>query len=113
MRKFILVLALSFLPVISYAHSCQIFEISPENHSLKIQYQLMKVAPNSNIELRFLDRFAGIENLSERASALRIKDENDQRLLPEILGNGLYRFSSKNSSSIKINFEMVIKESKS
>ncbi len=106
MKKFILVLALCFLPVISYAHSCQIFEISPENHSLKIQYQLMKVAPNSNIELRFLDRFAGIENLSQRVSMLRIKDENDQRLLPEISGNGLYRFSSRNSSVIKINFEM-------
>ena len=110
MRKFILVLALCFLPLISYAHSCQIFEISPDNHSLKIQYQLMKVAPNSNIELRFLDRFAGIENLSERVSTLRIKDENDQRLLPEISGNGLYRFSSRNSSLIKINFEMRLSQ---
>ena len=110
MRKFILALVLCFLPGISYAHSCQIFEISPENHSLKIQCQLIKVAPNSKIELRFLDRFAGIENLSQRVSTLRIKDENDQRLLPEMSSNGLYRFLSRNSSVIKVNFEMRLSQ---
>lgn len=110
MKTIILVLVFCLLPVISSAHSCQISEISPENHSLKIQCQLAEVPPNSKIALRFLARFAGIENLSERVSTLRIKDENDQRLLPEILGNGLYRFSSKNSPAIKINFELRLSQ---
>ena len=110
MRKFFLVLMLCLLSEISYADSCQISEISPENRSLKIQLQLTAIPANSQVQLRFLDRFAGIENLSERVSTLRIKDENDQRLLPEISGNGLYRFSSKNSLIIKINFEMRLSQ---
>lgn len=110
MRKFFPALMLCLLSAISYADSCQISKISPENRSLKIQIQLAAIAPNSQVQIRFLDRFAGIENLSERVSTLRIKDENDQRLLPEISGNGLYHFSSKNSLIIKINFEMRLVE---
>ena len=110
MRKIFLALTLCLLSAISYADSCQISEISPENRSLKIQIQLAAIAPNSQVQIRFLDRFAGIENLSERVSTLRIKDETDQRLLPEISGNGLYRFSTKSSSIIKINFEMRLSE---
>ena len=110
MKIIFLALMLCLLPIISYADTCQISEISPENRSLKIQLQLASIASNSQVQLRFLDRFAGIENLSERVSTLRIKDENDQRLLPEISGNSLYRFSSKNSSIIKINFEMRLSQ---
>jgi predicted metalloprotease with PDZ domain len=108
-KNFILALVLCIFPSVAHSHSCQILEISPENHSLKIQLQLAKITPNSQIELRFLDRFAGIENLSQRVSTLRIKGENDQRLLPEILSNGQYRFVAK-SSSIKINFEMRLSQ---
>ena len=110
MRKIFLALMLCLLSEISYADACQISEISPENRSLKIQLQLTAIPANSQVQLRFLDRFAGLENLSERVSTLRIKDENDQRLLPDISGNGLYRFSSNNSKIIKINFEMRLSQ---
>ncbi|HEX4950867.1 MAG TPA: hypothetical protein VFZ34_29670 [Blastocatellia bacterium] len=58
------------------------------------------------IELRFMDHFAGLEALSERLYGLQIKNANGQRLLPEILGGGVYRVNPGGESQLTIAYEL-------
>ena len=85
---------------------CQISELSPSVHSFKVSCTVSELPPNGKFEMRFVDRFAGIEKLSERVFSLRIKDANDQRILPEILGNGIYRFNAGNAAEISFAYEI-------
>ncbi len=93
-------------PVFAVPAFCQISEIAPSAQSFKVSCTVSELPPNGKFEMRFVDRFAGIEKLSERVFSLRIKDANDQRILPEILGNGIYRFNAGNATEISFAYEI-------
>jgi predicted metalloprotease with PDZ domain len=57
--------------------------------------------------LHFTDRFAGVDRLSERIFALKVREENNGVLQLEMGGDGLYFFKNeKPSQAITINYEM-------
>ncbi len=93
-------------PVFAVPTFCQISEIAPSAQSFKVSCRVSELPPNGKFEMRFVDRFAGIEKLSERVFSLRIKDANGQRILPEILGNGIYRFNAGNAADISFAYEI-------
>lgn len=93
-------------PVPASTLSCEISSFAPAERSFKVGCTVRNVPATGKIELRFLDRFAGIERMSDRIAGLQIKDATGQRLLPEILGNGGYRFAPGNSAQITFEYEM-------
>jgi predicted metalloprotease with PDZ domain len=108
-RQFCLsLIALLAFPAAGFAATlfCQISSISPAERSFKVSCTLSDFPAADKIELRFVDHFAGIERLSERLFGLQIKDASGQRLLPELLGNGVYRISPGTSSSLAVEYEM-------
>jgi predicted metalloprotease with PDZ domain len=69
---------------------CRIDRISPQNHTLEVKC-IVKL-PAKKIQLRFADRFAGVERLSERVYRLKVRDEKGSALEMELHGDGLYSF---------------------
>jgi predicted metalloprotease with PDZ domain len=102
-----LVVCLSFsLSLFAAPLSCQLSTFNPAERSFKVRCIASDLPATDKIELQFLARFAGIEGLSERVFGLQIKDEAGQRLLPEILGDGVYRLSRGRSAQITLEYEM-------
>ncbi len=101
-----------FFPAASFAATlfCQISSISPYERSLKVSCTVSDLPITGKVELRFADRFAGIEGLSERLYGLQIRDTNGQRLLPEILGSGVYRINPANSSQLTLEYQLRLAE---
>ena len=104
--------AFFFFPAASFATTlfCQISSLSPNERSLKVSCAVSNFPATGKVELRFADRFAGIEGLSERLYGLQIRDANGQRLLPEILGGGVYRINPGNSSQLTLEYQLRLAE---
>ncbi|HKQ79372.1 MAG TPA: hypothetical protein VJ810_37100 [Blastocatellia bacterium] len=84
--------------------TCRIDRISPQNRTLAVS--CAATLPAEKFELRFTDRFAGVERLSERVYGLKIRDDEGGVLPLEIRGDGLYRFSLKSRRWFTIDYEM-------
>ncbi|MBL8205129.1 MAG: hypothetical protein JNM09_12925 [Blastocatellia bacterium] len=89
---------------------CQTSSFSPFERSFKVSCTASDLPTTGKVELRFADRFAGLERLSERLYGLQIRDADEQRLLPEILGDGVYRVNPNNSPSLKLEYEVRLAE---
>jgi hypothetical protein len=86
------------------ALACRIDRISPQNRSLFVSCAV--TLPPEKFQLRFANRFAGVDRLSERVYGLKIKDETGAALFPEIHGDGVYFFDAMGGRRITIDFEM-------
>ena len=111
-RWFFFFSALLYFPAVTFAATlfCQATSFSPAERSLKINCAVSDFPTTGKVELRFVDRFAGIEGLSERVYGIQIRDTNGQRLLPEILGNGIYRIKPGNSSQLTLEYQLRLAE---
>jgi predicted metalloprotease with PDZ domain len=111
-RLFFFLSALLVFPAVSFAATlfCQISAFSPDERSFKVSCAVSDLPTTGKIELRFADRFAGIERLSERIYGVQIKDASGQRLLPEILGGGTYRVNPGNSSQLTLEYQLRLSE---
>lgn len=83
---------------------CQINRISTANRSLAITCSATNL-PAGKTAIQFVDRFAGIEGLSERVASLKIAASPNSSLPLELRGNGLFLFAA-NSGSVTISYEM-------
>ncbi len=93
------------LPV-SPSLSCQISDLSVHHRSLRVNCT-SSVLPVGKSQLRFLDRFAGLDRLSERVFALQIKDEAGVVLPLELHGGGQYYFSVVgHAQRVSISYEL-------
>ncbi|MGH9803455.1 MAG: hypothetical protein ACRD82_24080 [Blastocatellia bacterium] len=86
--------------------NCQINRISPPNHSAEISCSVDGL-PNGKAAISFVDRFAGIDRLSERVHSLKLTAASGEALPVEIRGNGLYLFSAK-PGAVKFSYEMKL-----
>ncbi len=111
---FFLLSALSLFPTLSFAATlfCQISSIAPTERALKVGCTVSDFPTTGKVELRFTDRFAGIEGLSERLYGLQIKDATGRRLLPEILGSGVYRVNPNSSAQLTLEYQLRLAEVK-
>ncbi len=111
-RWFFFFSLLLFFPAASFAATlfCQISAISPHERSFKVSCTVSAFPAADKVELRFADRFAGIERLSERLYGLQIRAANGQRLLPEILGSGVYRINPGNSAQLTLEYQLRLAE---
>jgi predicted metalloprotease with PDZ domain len=111
-RLFFFLSALFVLPAVNLATTlfCQTSAFSPDERSFRVNCTISDFPTTSKIQLRFADRFAGIERLSERIYGVQIKDANGQRLLPEILGGGTYRVNPGNSSQLTLEYQLRLAE---
>lgn len=86
--------------------SCQISDLSVHHRSLRISCTT-SVLPAGKSQLRFLDQFAGLDRLSERVFALRVKDAAGAVLPLEIHGGGQYYFSVVgHAQQVSISYEL-------
>ncbi len=114
-RLLFLLAAFSFsLPVFASTLTCQLSSFASGERSFKVSCTAADLPAAGKIELRFLDRFAGTERLSDRLFGLQIKDAGGQRLLPEILGNGVYRLDPGNApgNAERLTFEYELRLSR-
>jgi predicted metalloprotease with PDZ domain len=89
-----------------FRFDCSINRISPQSRSLNISCTTSPLS-TGRFGLHFTDQFAGVDRLSERVFALKLRGENNLVLQPEISGDGLYFFKNdKHSQKITINYEM-------
>ncbi len=111
-RWFFFFSAFLLFPAAGFAATlfCQTSSFSPNERSLKVSCTISDFPTTGKIELRFADRFAGIERLSERIYGVQIKDANGQRLLPEILGGGVYRVNPGNASQLTLEYQLRLAE---
>ncbi len=84
--------------------TCRIDRISPQKRALAVS--CAAEAPAEKFQLRFADRFAGVDRLSERVYGLKIKDGKGAALSLEIRGDGLYRSEAQERGRITIDYEM-------
>lgn len=84
--------------------TCQIKHISPAQRTLNISCAISAL-PARRVLLRFVDRFAGVEGLSERVYALKVSALQGAPLPLELRGSGWYAFSST-GQSVTISYEM-------
>lgn len=103
---FAILICLSGGGTVRAATSCRIFDISPEKRTLSITCLIREAEEGRNV-LRFLDQFAGIENLSDRIGAVRLRDASGATLPTEIRGDGLFTFNvGKASRPIEIRYDV-------
>jgi predicted metalloprotease with PDZ domain len=98
-------LLLSF-PAFASTLTCEISSIAPTERTCKIRCTASGFPPTGKLEFRFLDRFAGIERLSERIFGLRVNDATGQRLIPEVRGNGSYHIATEQAAQITFEYEL-------
>jgi|GEM_PF-1061285 len=72
--------------------TCRISVISPHGRSLSVTCSAFPL-PEGRAQLRFTDQFAGLDHLSERIFALKVRDANGAIRPLEIHGGGSYVFS--------------------
>ncbi len=84
--------------------NCQISRLSQPNHSLEISCSV-EISGKDKTAISFVDRFAGVDRLSERVHSLKIATASGEALPVEIRGNGLYLISAK-PGPVKISYEM-------
>jgi hypothetical protein len=103
---------LLFFPAANFAATmfCQISATAPAERSVKVSCAVSDFTTTSKIELRFAERFAGLEGLSQRLYRPQIKDANGQRLLPEILGSGVFRVHPNASPRFTLEYELRLAE---
>ena len=111
-RWFFFFSLLLFFPAAGFAATlfCQTSSVVPAERSLKVSCKVADFPVTGKLEIRFADRFAGIEGLSERVYGIFIKDANGQRLVPEILGHGVYRITPNASSSLTLEYQLRLAE---
>lgn len=111
-RWFFFFSLLLFFPGANFAATlfCQTSSIVPAERSLKVSCKVADFPTTGKLEIRFADRFAGIEGLSERVYGIIFKDANGQRLMPEILGRGVYRITPTASSSLTLEYQLRLAE---
>ncbi|HKX33159.1 MAG TPA: hypothetical protein VJ302_36100, partial [Blastocatellia bacterium] len=86
--------------------NCQIDQLSPTDRRLSVSCRFSGLASYRSV-LRFADQFAGVDRLSDRIFALRMKDETGANVQLEIKGDGCYVFHNpKRAPSISITYEM-------
>ena len=104
--------ALLFPPAKTFATTlfCQISSFSSADRTLKVSCTVSDFPAAGKVKLQFADRFAGIEGLSERVYGLQIKDTTGRRLLPEILGSGVYRVNPNSSPQITLEYQLRLAE---
>lgn len=110
-RWFFFFSLLFFFPAAGFAATlfCQTSSVVPAERSLKVSCKVADFPATGKLEIRFADRFAGIEGLSERVYGILIKDNNGQRLMPEILGRGVYRITPT-ASSLTLEYQLRLAE---
>ncbi len=111
-RCFFFFSLLLFFPAASFAATlfCQTSSVAPAERSLKVSCKVSDFPATGKLELRFADRFAGIAGLSERVYGILINDANGRRLVPEILGSGVYRISPTASSPLTLEYQLRLSE---
>ncbi len=109
---FFLLSILPLFPAFSFAATlfCQISSVAPVERALKVGCTVSDLPVAGKVELRFTDRFAGIEGLSDRLYGLQIKDKTGRRLLPEILGGGVYRVNPNSSAQLTLEYQLRLAE---
>ncbi len=85
---------------------CQIAATAPAERSVKVSCAVSDFSTTGKVELRFVERFAGLDGLSQRLYRIRITDANGQRLLPEILGSGVYRVNPNAAPRLTLEYEL-------
>ncbi len=85
---------------------CSINQISSQNRSLNVNCTA-SIFATDHLTLKFVDRFAGVDRLSERVFALKVKDESGAVLPLKIHGDGLYSFNrTDRPQQVAISYEM-------
>lgn len=79
------------IPTFASTLTCEIVAVAPLERAYQIRCTVVALPAGGEIELRFADRFAGIERLSERIVGLQVKDEAGESRVLEPPGNGVYR----------------------
>jgi predicted metalloprotease with PDZ domain len=102
----LLLSACCLLPAVLAAPlTCVVSEIAPQNRSLRVM--CLTNLPGGRYRLKFMEKFAGIERLSERVYSLRIRDAGGRQLQPEIHGSGIYSLNlNEPEQVIAISYEM-------
>lgn len=93
-------------PAFAATFTCEISSIVPADRACKIRCVVADLPATGKVELRFLDRFAGIERLSERIIGLQIKDVAGQRIMPEMRGQGSYHLATATNAPLAIEYEL-------
>ncbi len=83
---------------------CLVHQISATNRAATITCSATEL-PVGKTAIQFVDRFAGIEQLSERVHSLKISTPQNSTLPLELRGNGMFLFTA-NSGSATISYEM-------
>lgn len=74
------------------ALDCRVANISPAARALSVTCAASAL-PAGRLQLRFLERFAGLDRLGERVFNLKLRDERGAVVRLEIHGGGLHLFS--------------------
>lgn len=86
--------------------TCTISEISPEKRTLVVTCLLASPREGRHT-LTFLDRFAGIDRLSDRLGPIRLRDADGSQMPIEIRGNGVYSFNGGGAARpIEMRYEL-------
>jgi hypothetical protein len=72
--------------------NCTISDISREKRSLTVVCLISSPREGRNV-LTFIDRFAGIERLSDRIGPIKLRGADGSQVPVEIRGNGVYSFN--------------------
>lgn len=87
---------------------CRVSNISPANRTLSVNCAI-STAESSRLVLSFLDRFAGLERVSERIVNIRVKDASGGTVPLELRGNGVYAFNTpKSSDLLELGYEVKL-----
>lgn len=88
--------------------TCRFGQIRPVERSLSVECTMAGLVQGKAVALRFRDRFAGIDRLSERIYGIRATTDGDAGRLPlEIHGDGLYVMTPGNDGeAIQLTYEL-------
>ncbi len=85
--------------------TCHIDRISSRDRALNVS--CAAALPAKKFQLRFADRFAGVDRLNERVYGLKVRDSKGNAMQLEIRGDGLYSFEvTGKAQPVSIGYEM-------
>lgn len=98
------------IPTFASTLTCEIASVAPAERAYQLRCTVAALPAGGEIELRFADRFAGIERLSERMVGLQVKNEAGQSRALETLGNGVYRIATGQATQLVFEYELRLSQ---